>query len=330
VAKLYFDGNMELIRNMVISIIGFGNQGSAQALNLRDGGFRVLIGNIEDEYAKRARDLGFTVHSIPEAVKLGNVIVMAIPDEVQPEVWVKDIQPNLSPGKIVIFLSGYNVFYGFIKPPRDVDVIMVAPRMIGEGVRENFLNNKGFPVLIGVSNDYSGKAWDYALAYSKAIGAIGRPGGVAVESSFEEETITDLFSEHTWAGAFLFLLAEGYNVLIENGVSPEAAMLELWASGELVAIARAIVEKGLFAQLKGHSTTSQYGHLTWGPRFVTDEVRGLMRKAIKEVKDGTFAREWALEKMLGYPVFNRLWDEVMKSRAWQDEDKLYRLLGRRK
>jgi ketol-acid reductoisomerase len=168
VAKLYFDGNMELIRNMVISIIGFGNQGSAQALNLRDGGFRVLIGNIEDEYAKRARDLGFTVHSIPEAVKLGNVIVM-----------------------------------------------------------ENFLNNKGFPVLIGVSNDYSGKAWDYALAYSKAIGAIGRPGGVAVESSFEEETITDLFSEHTWAGAFLFLLAETYNVLIENGVSPEAAMLEL-------------------------------------------------------------------------------------------------------
>jgi len=327
---LYFDGNMELIRNMVISIIGFGNQGSAQALNLRDGGFRVLIGNIEDEYAKRARDLGFTVHSIPEAVKLGNVIVMAIPDEVQPEVWVKDIQPNLSPGKIVIFLSGYNVFYGFIKPPKDVDVIMVAPRMIGEGVRENFLNNKGFPVLIGVSNDYSGKAWDYALAYSKAIGAIGRPGGVAVGSSFEEETITDLFSEHTWAGAFLFLLAEGYNVLIENGVSPEAAMLELWASGELVAITKAIAEKGLFAQLRGHSTTSQYGHLTRGPRYVTDEVKRLMREAIRQIKNGEFAREWALEKMLGYPVFNRLWDEVMKSRAWQDEDKLYRLLGRRK
>lgn len=327
---MYFDGNMELIRNMVISIIGFGNQGSAQALNLRDGGFRVLIGNIEDEYAKRARDLGFTVYSIPEAVKLGNVIVMAIPDEVQPEVWVKDIQPNLSPGKIVIFLSGYNVFYGFIKPPRDVDVIMVAPRMIGEGVRENFLNNKGFPVLIGVSNDYSGKAWDYALAYSKAIGAIGRPGGVAVESSFEEETITDLFSEHTWAGAFLFLLAEGYNVLIENGVSPEAAMLELWASGELVAITKAIAEKGLFAQLRGHSTTSQYGHLTWGPHYVTDEVKRLMREAIRQIKNGEFAREWALEKMLGYPVFNRLWDEVMKSRAWQDEDRLYKLLGRRK
>jgi len=327
---LYFDGNMELIRNMVISIIGFGNQGSAQALNLRDGGFRVLIGNIEDEYAKRARDLGFTVHSIPEAVKLGNVIVMAIPDEVQPEVWVKDIQPNLSPGKIVIFLSGYNVFYGFIKPPKDVDVIMVAPRMIGEGVRENFLNNKGFPVLIGVSNDYSGKAWDYALAYSKAIGAIGRPDGVAVGSSFEEETITDLFSEHTWAGAFLFLLAEGYNVLIENGVSPEAAMLELWASGELVAITKAIAEKGLFAQLRGHSTTSQYGHLTWGPHYVTDEVKRLMREAIRQIKNGEFAREWALEKMLGYPVFNRLWDEVMKSRVWQDEDRLYRLLGRRK
>jgi ketol-acid reductoisomerase len=255
---------------------------------------------------------------------------MAIPDEVQPEVWVKDIQPNLSPGKIVIFLSGYNVFYGFIKPPKDVDVIMVAPRMIGEGVRENFLNNKGFPVLIGVSNDYSGKAWDYALAYSKAIGAIGRPGGVAVGSSFEEETITDLFSEHTWAGAFLFLLAEGYNVLIENGVSPEAAMLELWASGELVAITKAIAEKGLFAQLRGHSTTSQYGHLTWGPHYVTDEVKRLMREAIRQIKNGEFAREWALEKMLGYPVFNRLWDEVMKSRAWQDEDRLYKLLGRRK
>lgn len=228
-AKLYFDGDAELIRGgKVISMIGFSNQGSAQALNLRDGGFNVIIGNIEDEYANRARSLGFTVYSIPEAVKRGDVVVMAIPDEVQPEVWMRDIAPNLSPGKIVVFLSGYNVYYGFIKPPKDVDVIMVAPRMIGEGVRDNFVNGKGFPVLIGVANNYSGRAWDYALAYSKAIGAIGKPGGVAVESSFEEETITDLFSEHTWAGgAFLFLLAEGYNVLVENGVSPEAAMLEL-------------------------------------------------------------------------------------------------------
>ena len=329
-ARLYFDGDAELIRGKVISMIGFGNQGSAQALNLRDGGFNVIVGNIEDEYASRARSLGFTVYSIPEAVRHGDIIVMAIPDEVQPEVWSRDIAPNLSQGKIVVFLSGYNVYYGFIKPPKDIDVIMVAPRMIGEGVRDNFVNGRGFPVLIGVANDHSGKAWDYALAYSKAIGAIGKPGGVAVESSFEEETITDLFSEHTWAGAFLFLLAEGYNVLVENGVSPEAAMLELWASGELIAIAKAIVEKGLFAQLRGHSTTSQYGHLTWGPRYVTDEVKKLMREAIRQIKDGTFAREWALERMLGYPVFNRLWDEVMKSRVWQDEDRLYKALGRRK
>ncbi|WP_069806646.1 ketol-acid reductoisomerase [Vulcanisaeta thermophila] len=329
-ARLFFDGDASLIKDRVIAMIGFGNQGSAQAMNLRDGGFRVVVGNIEDEYARRAKDAGFEVVPIPEAVRRGDVVVMAIPDEVQPEVWVRDIQPNLRDGDVVVFLSGYNVYYGFIKPPTNCDVIMVAPRMIGEGVRDNFVNGRGFPVLIGVANNYSGRAWDYALAYSKAIGAIGRPGGVAVESSFEEETVTDLFSEHTWAGAFLFMLAEGYRILVENGVSPEAAILELWASGELIAIAKAIMEKGLFAQLRGHSTTSQYGHLTWGPRYITDEVRRLMRQAVKEIKDGTFAREWALERMLGYPVFNRLWDEVMKSDVWRDEDKLYRALGRRK
>ncbi|MGC9152415.1 MAG: ketol-acid reductoisomerase [Vulcanisaeta sp.] len=328
-ARLYFDGNSELIRDKIIAMIGFGNQGSAQALNLRDGGFKVIVGNIEDEYAERARKLGFTVYSISNAVKQGEIIVMAIPDEVQPEVWSRDILPNLAPEKIVVFLSGYNIYYGFIKPPKDNDVIMVAPRMIGEGVRENFVNGRGFPVLIGVANNHSGKAWDYALSYSKAIGAIGKPGGVAVESSFEEETITDLFSEHTWAGAFLFMLAEGYRILIENGVSPEAAMLELWASGELIAITKAIVEKGLFAQLRGHSTTSQFGHLTWGPRYVTDEVRKLMREAIRQIKDGTFAKEWLLERLAGYPVFNRLWDEITKSDVWRDEDRLYRLLGRR-
>lgn len=329
-AKIFLDkdASLEILKNKVIGVIGYGNQGRAQALNLRDSGMYVIVGNINDYARDIAISDGFLVKDIDIASKEADVIMLLIPDEVAPEVFERDILPYLSKGKVIDFASGYNVTYGFIKPPSDVDVIMVAPRMIGKGVRDLFTQGKGYPVLIGVEQDASGKALDYALALSKGIGAF-LPGGCVVESSFYEETLVDLFSEHSWAGAMLYLLQTCYEVLIEEGVSPEVAILELYASGELGEIGHAIAQLGLWEQLKLHSRTSQYGHMTWGRRYITEETKRLMKEAIEEIKDGRFAREWRLEQIMGLPSFNRLWKLRLSHPICEEEDKLYKILGKR-
>lgn len=322
------DATLDILKDKTIGVIGYGNQGRSQALNLRDNGLNVIIGNIKDDARNLAISDGFTVNDISETAKESDIILLLIPDEVAPKVMEEDILPHLSKGKVLDFASGYNITYGFIKPPKDVDVVLVAPRMIGKGVRDLFLQNKGFPVLVGVEQDTSGKAWDYALAISKGIGAL-LPGGCAVESSFYEETLVDLFSEHSWAGAMLYLLQACYEVLIEEGVSPEVAILELYASGELGEIGHAIAQYGLWNQLSLHSRTSQYGHMTWGRRYITEDTKKLMKSAIEEIKDGRFAREWGLEQVMGLPSFNRLWKMMLSHPICKEEDKLYKILGRR-
>jgi ketol-acid reductoisomerase len=322
------DAGLDILKDKVIGVIGYGNQGRAQALNLRDNSLNVIVGNIKDSAWDLAVSDGFTVKSIGETAKESDVILLLIPDEVAPKVMEDEISPYLSSGKVLDFASGYNITYGFIKPPNGVDVVLVAPRMIGKGVRDLFLQNRGFPVLVGVEQDASGKAWDYALAISKGIGSF-LPGGCAVESSFYEETLVDLFSEHSWAGAMLYLLQACYEVLVEEGVSPEVAILELYASGELGEIGHAIAQFGLWNQLKLHSHTSQYGHMTWGKRYITEETKNLMREAIEEIKDGRFAREWGLEQLMGLPSFHRLWRMRLSHPICKEEDKLYKILGRR-
>lgn len=329
-AKIFLDkdASLDILKDKVIGVIGYGNQGRAQALNLRDSGLNVVVGNIEDYARDIAVSDGFVVKDIDEASKEADIIMILIPDEVAPEVFERDILPYLSKGKVIDFASGYNITYSFIKPPLDTDVIMVAPRMIGKSVRDLFTQNRGYPVLIGVEQDASGKAWDYALALSKGIGAF-LPGGCGVESSFYEETLVDLFSEHSWAGAMLYLLQACYEVLIEEGVSPEVAILELYASGELGEIGHAIAQLGLWEQLKLHSRTSQYGHMTWGKRYITEETKKLMKEAIEEIKDGRFAREWGLEQVMGLPSFNMLWKLRLTHPICKEEDKLYKILGKR-
>lgn len=329
-AKIFLDkdASLDILKDKVIGVIGYGNQGRAQALNLRDSGLNVVVGNIEDYARDIAVSDGFVVKDIDEASKEADIIMILIPDEVAPSVFEKDILPYLSKGKVIDFASGYNITYSFIKPPSDVDVVMVAPRMIGKSVRDLFTQGKGYPVLIGVEQDASGKAWDYALALSKGIGAF-LPGGCGVESSFYEETLVDLFSEHSWAGAMLYLLQACYEVLIEEGVSPEVAILELYASGELGEIGHAIAQLGLWEQLKLHSRTSQYGHMTWGKRYITEETKRLMKEAIEEIKDGRFAREWGLEQVMGLPSFNMLWKLRLTHPICKEEDKLYKILGKR-
>jgi ketol-acid reductoisomerase len=207
-------------------------------------------------------------------------------------------------------------------------VILVAPRMIGQGVLDLPASGKGFPVLAGVKQDASGRALATTLAIAHGIGAF-MPHGAVVESSFEEETLVDLFSEHTWAGAMLFLLEHAFKLLVEAGVSPEVALLELYASGELGEIGRAMASLGMWNQLKLHSHTSQFGQLTHGAQFIGAEADTMMRKAIAEIRDGTFARRWAAEQAEGSPNFQRLLGEVLESPVARAEVELYAKLGRR-
>jgi ketol-acid reductoisomerase len=322
------DADPAVLSDKTIAVIGYGNQGRAQAINLRRAGHRVIVGNQEDDSWRQAREDGFEPLAMDAAAARADIVLLLLPDEIAPDVYRRMIEPHLGRGKTLDFASGYNVTYKFIVPPREVDVILVAPRMIGQGVLDLPASGKGFPVLVGVKQDASGRALATTLAIAHGIGAF-MPQGAVVESSFEEETMVDLFSEHTWAGAMLFLLERAYKLLIEAGVSPEVAMLELYASGELGEIGRAMASMGMWNQLKLHSHTSQFGQLTHGAQFIGADAEALMRKAIAEIRDGTFARRWAAEQAAGSPTFQRLLGDALESPIARAEVELYAKLGRR-
>jgi ketol-acid reductoisomerase len=321
------DVAVEPVLTAVVAVIGYGNQGRAQALNLSERGVNVLIGNVPDGYAQQAAADGFQVLPIREAAAQADVILFLLPDEVQPEIFHSDLAPALHAGHVLAFASGYNVTYGFIKPPPAVDLIMVAPRMIGRGVMELPREGRGFPVLIGVENDASGKALDKALAIAAAIGA-GNRGGCIVESSMREEVTIDLFTEHTWAPATVYLLKACCEMLIEAGVSPEAAILETYASGELGEIGRAMSELGLAGQMRLHSHTSQYGQLLWGERWVSGQARQLMQEALAAIQNGSFAQRWHAEQETGLDEFRARWQQLLDAPLFHHEEMLYRKLGR--
>ena len=317
-----------ILKGKTIAVVGYGNQGRSQAINLRRSGHNLIVGNQQDESWQRACEDGFETLAMDAAAARADVLMLLLPDEIAPAIYLKLIAPHLQPGKTLVFASGYNITYKFIVPPREVDVVLVAPRMIGQGVLDLPARGEGFPVLVGVSQDASGRALDRALAIAHGIGAF-LPHGAVVESSFEEETLVDLFSEHTWAGAMLFLLDRAYKLLVEAGVSKEVALLELYASGELGEIGHAMAKLGMWNQLKLHSHTSQFGQLTHGEQFAGAHAEALMRKAIAEIRDGTFAKRWASEQAAGSPVYNRLLGEVLSSPVAQAETELFARLGRR-
>ena len=322
------DADPAVLSDKTIAVIGYGNQGRAQATNLRRAGHRVIVGNQEDDSWRQAREDGFEPLAMDAASARADIVLLLLPDEIAPDVYRRMIEPHLGRGKTLDFASGYNITYKFIVPPREVDVILVAPRMIGQGVLDLPASGKGFPVLTGVKQDASGHALATTLAIAHGIGAF-MPQGAVVESSFEEETMVDLFSEHTWAGAMLFLLESAFKLLVEAGVSPEVALIELYASGELGEIGRAMASMGMWNQLKLHSHTSQFGQLTHGAQFIGDDAEALMRKAIAEIRDGTFARRWAAEQAAGSPMFQRLLGEALESPVARAEVDLYAKLGRR-
>ncbi|ADX81951.1 ketol-acid reductoisomerase [Sulfolobus islandicus] len=327
--KTVLDASLEPLKGKTIAVIGYGNQGRVQANIMRENGLNVIIGNVKDRYYDLAIKEGFEVYDIGEAVKKADVAFLLIPDEIMKEIYEKKIAPILEGKKefVLDFASGYNVAFGLIRPPKNVDTVMVAPRMVGEGIMDLHKQGKGYPVLLGVKQDASGKAWDYAKAIAKGIGAI--PGGIAVISSFEEEALLDLMSEHTWVPILFGAIKACFDVAVkEYGVSPEAALLEFYASGELAEIARLIAEEGIFNQMVHHSTTSQYGTLTRMFKYY-DLVKEIVKDEAKYIWDGSFAKEWAIEQQAGYPVFYRLWELALQSEMAKAESELYKVLGRK-
>ena len=273
--KFFFDKDADLsvLAGRTVAIIGYGNQGRSQALNLKDSGIDVIVGNIEDSFAETARADGWRVHSIGDVAARADVKMMLTSDDSQPGVYEQWVKPSLKDGDIICFAHGFNIHYGEIKPPPNLDVVLVGPRMLGEGVRATFLEGRGFPSLIAIHQDYSGQALARCLAISKGIGST-RMG--VLMSSFEEETLIDLFEEHQPS---LYGLRTMYEALVEAGCTPEAIMLDLYASGESVKWAEYGRDLGSFERMKRASQTARFGHLVWSKQyFDRDAALNEMRK----------------------------------------------------
>ncbi len=324
-AAIYFeqDGDLSLLDGKTVSILGYGNQGRSQALNMRDCGVRVVVGNVPDASFDVAVRDGFEAYDIASAVSRADYHFLLVPDEVMPAVFGRDVRPALKPGQAVIVSSGYNVAYGFLDCPPDVDLLMIAPRTIGTGVRKSFLEGRGFPSLVSVERDATGQAKQVMLALAKAMGSLKR---CCIESSCEEETLCDLFNEHSGG---LYVMRRAFDTLVEAGVSPEAAMLEFWVSGESADVSEAIQAHGLFGQLPLHSKTSQYGQQVTSRMTEEEEAaeRQRLRRIIARIKDGSFAREWMLEQQAGYPMLKRAYRENLAHPMTEEEEGLLRLLG---
>ena len=297
------DADLHLLEARRIAVLGYGNQGRAQALNLRDSGLELIVGNREDEYAGRAREDGFPVLPIEQAAAGGDVVMLLIPDEVAAELFEEQIAPHLDSGDVLVFASGYNVAFDLLTPPPGVDVVLVAPRMIGAGVRDLYAAGCGFPSFIGVAQDHSGQAKEIALALAKGIGST-RTG--AVEVTFAQEAELDLFTEQCFGPAFGQVLTTAVDLLLEEGYPPEAVLLELYMSGEFAYTLGKIAELGLVGQSALHSRTSQYGSMSRGMRFILPDLRTKMQEGLDEIRSGQFAQEWAAEQQAGTPTLNVL------------------------
>ncbi len=304
-AKIHYDKDVSIepLKGKKIAIIGYGSQGHAQAQNLRDSGLKVIVAELPDTpNYKLAESHGFRPVSAEEATRSADYIQILVPDNVQPQVYRSSIEPFLREGHILGFSHGFNIHYSQIVPPPFVDVVMVAPKGPGHLVRRQFEEGKGVPALVAVQQDASGHAWQLALAYAKGIGAT-RAG--VIETTFREETETDLFGEQVvLCGGVTELIRAAFDTLVEAGYQPEVAYFE--CLHELKLIVDLIYEGGIAHMRSSISDTAEYGDMTRGPRVIDRRVRETMKEILREIQDGTFAREWILENMAGRPVYNAL------------------------
>ncbi|BAB74014.1 ketol-acid reductoisomerase [Anabaena sp. FACHB-709] len=304
-ARMYYDedANLDLLAGKTIAIIGYGSQGHAHALNLKDSGLNVIVGLYPgSKSAEKAQAAGLTVKNVADAANIADFIMILLPDEVQKTVYKNEIEPNLQEGNTLAFAHGFNIHFGQVVPPANVDVVMVAPKGPGHLVRRTYEQGQGVPALFAVYQDASGKARDRALSYAKGIG--GTRGGV-LETTFREETETDLFGEQAvLCGGLSALIKAGFETLVEAGYQPELAYFE--CLHEVKLIVDLVVEGGLAKMRDSISNTAEYGDYTRGPRIVNEQTKAEMRKVLSEIQSGQFAREFVLENQSGKPGFTAM------------------------
>jgi len=318
------DATLAPLQGKTVAVLGYGNQGRAQGLNLRDSGVRVIVGNRDDAYRQQAVADGFKPLSIREAAEAGDFLLILTTDESQPLIWQEQIAPGVRAGKTLVWASGYNVGYDLIPLPADVDVVMAAPRMTGHMVRTLFEHGKGALAQFAVHQDASGHARERVLALCKGIGLTR--GGV-FESSFREEAELDLFAEQViWAGLTAWVV-ECFDIGVAHGFSPELMVMELYASGEASEILGAMAKNGFFKQMTHHSTTSQYGTLSRGPSLITEAMRDKAREFLrKDIKGGAFAKEWSQEQAGGSARLAALWRKALAHPMSVAEDGVIRAI----
>ncbi|UFJ39204.1 ketol-acid reductoisomerase [Brevibacillus humidisoli] len=300
--KMYYesDVNKAALQDKTIAVVGYGSQGHAQAQNLRDSGYQVIIGLRRGKSWEQAEKDGFEVYTVAEATKRADVIQILMPDERQAQVYNEEIAPNLKPGSALFFSHGFNIHFGQIVPPDDVDVVMVAPKGPGHLVRRVYTEGFGVPGLLAVHQDNTGNAKDLGLAYASGIGAT-RAG--VIETTFREETETDLFGEQAvLCGGVSELVKAGFDTLVEAGYRPEIAYFE--CLHELKLIVDLMYEGGLARMRYSISDTAEFGDYSTGKRIVNEETRKEMKKVLAEIQDGTFARNWILENQSNRAAFN--------------------------
>ena len=306
-AKIYYDrdADLSLIKGKTIAIIGYGNQGQAQANNLRDSGCKVIIGSVKDASYEQAVKDGFEVVDIPEAAKRGDIVHMLVPDEYQAPVYKEKIAPQMKKGKALCFSHGFNIHFKQIVPPKDVDVIMIAPKAPGAMLRRMYQKGSGTPGILAVAQDASGEAKYVALAMAKGVG-LTRIG--VFETTFKEEVETDLFGEQVvLCGGASELIKAGFETLVEAGYQPEVAYFE--CLNELKLIVDLIYEHGMEGMWAAVSNTAEYGGRTRGPTIIDKRSRETMKKILRDVQSGTFAKEWVAESQKGIPNLKRMREE---------------------
>ncbi len=302
--KIYYDKDIKrkLLKGKKVCVLGYGSQGHAHANNLKESGVNVVVGEVKGENWKKAVKAGFKVTTASEAIKGADIAMMLVPDEYQADIYRSEIRNNMKKGVYLGFAHGFNMHFGQIVPPSDTNVFMVAPKGPGHLVRSEYIKGSGIPCLVAVHQDPSGDTKALALSYASAIGG-GRAG--IIETTFKEETETDLFGEQVvLCGGLTSLIIAGYETLVEAGYSPEMAYFE--CLHEVKLIVDLLYEGGISNMRYSISNTAQYGDLTRGPRVINSEVRKAMQKILNEIQSGEFAKEWILECRANKPVFNAL------------------------
>ena len=331
--KIYYqeDCNLSLLEGKTIAIIGYGSQGHAHALNLKESGCKVIVGLYEGSRSwKKAEEQGFEVYTAAEAAKKADIIMILINDEKQAAMYKESIAPNLRPGMMLMFAHGFAIHFGQIVPPKDVDVTMIAPKAPGHTVRSEYQRGRGTPCLVAVYQDATGKALDMALAYGQGIG--GARAGI-LETTFKVETETDLFGEQAvLCGGVCALMKAGFETLVEAGYAPENAYFE--CIHEMKLIVDLIYESGFAGMRYSISNTAEYGDYITGPKIVTEETKKNMKKILADIQDGTFAKDWLLENQANCPHFmamrkreashqlEQVGAELRKLYSWNDTNKL--------